>query len=241
VLAVETLRTVVLGALEEISTKLPQLERLLHSKSPRRAWFLSAEAKAAMDDMIRKERVDLAEAKRKGWLPIFGASPAPGNLAAIDLVTQVHATLLGLEHEALTRLQVCPINRPDQPATDQLKDSLAGLVAAVDDTKWLADADADLSRLSDQLVRLLEGEGSTQLPSNCPYCGRRTLVAIHTEELIRCARDQQTGRLEQCVCPFPECPCKRSNHRHEWHRSQGGYHTLAELIREADRRRRDST
>jgi hypothetical protein len=86
------------------------------------------------------------------------------------------------------------------------------------------------------LSKAIDGEPSTRLPADCPYCGRRTLVVYHDQGVIRCER--AGGQV--CVCAAPDCPCRKGK-RHEWwrargHGSWGEWDMLARLLDRATAR-----
>lgn len=235
--------------LTTIANLAPLITALTDSRQ-RGLGFLTYEGKQIQDEMIRKDRDDLAErqrtARNQGLLPRDGfivgrgETRAAGNIVAISVEAQLHA---GLHHQArrlttaIARTGVCSLTRvPESATTTQLVAALRALVWQTTTTDPLDELTTDLEHLIDDAHRLIDGNDRTTLGADCPHCGRRTLVVYFADDLIRCDRDPKTGRYEPCTCRESICECKTRPQafRHEWHRAKhnkpNGWWALADRL-----------
>lgn len=219
-LEVETLRTVIMGNLTELSTLLDLTGDLVHGHQ-RGLGFLTADGREVLDDLMRRERADRLEHAKQG-IKASGASPAPGNITAWATNAEIHVELAGIHHQVMRRLHTAGVclawRTPRDPNPLVLMARLAVLISHTTNTGVLTDTDRALQSLVDRATRLVDGNDTKLHPDNCPHCGRRTLVVYFDPGVIRC----EPGKDDKpCICRDSYCPCKRKRHLHEWHRDKG--------------------
>lgn len=224
-LAVETLRTLIVAGLDELEGLLPLVTRL-YSTHQKGIGFLTVEARAVMDDTIRKER----EARHWNYVhsgvKITGDVPAPGNISAYAIVAEVSMVLTGIVSDLTRRLRragLCLIaGAPYEATPEQLMASTRLLVGMLTNVDTLDHVDRETARLVAMAKKLVDGDDKKKHPEPCPHCGRMTLVIYISQGVIRCEKDAETEKLERCLCNdsnSPYCPCRRNRtYRHEWFR-----------------------
>lgn len=234
----------------EFTTTLAPMVINLVDTHQRGLGFITYEGKQLQDQMIRRDREDLAKRQRQarylgrlpkdGFIVGRGESPAPGNVAGISAEAEIWATLSDLVRR-LVRDQatrgLCTLTRiPTEPTIEDLLAGLRSLVWQTPTMQLLETTRRDLEHLRETALALIDGNDRTVLGADCPHCERRTLVVYFKEDLIRCDRDPKSGRYEPCVCNDPVCGCKtgRGEFRHEWHRAKGtkpnGWWALADRL-----------
>lgn len=235
-LAVETLRTVIGSGLAKLEELMPHVEQLILTHQ-RGIGFMTVEAKAMQDEMLRKERAarfpkitgPLGTASFTRPTSVIAASgerPAPGNISAYSIRAEVAMRLGEVIHYLTRKLRdagVCMVDGvPREPTFAQLVEtllSLSGVLANVRTLEWVSQ---EIEQLVSKATRLVDGDDKKQHPKPCPHCGRMTLVIYISQGKIVCEKDPETGQFETCICNdanSPYCPCRRNRaHRHEWSR-----------------------
>lgn len=224
----------------------------LADTTQRHLGFMTAAAKEAQDQQVRKDKRDQKKRTREGAPAGHGETRAPGNLRAIDVNVQIWATvtdILRRLRQVHRRRGTVPIHRAPDPETATVVDllhHLAALVGDITETRILNAVLHDLEHAVELADTLIDGEDRVALHDPCPNCNRQTLVVTFVApkdadaaaaDIARCERDQHTGRFHPCVCPDPLCGCKvdATAFRHTWHRarpqsSSESWHHLATRI-----------
>lgn len=242
------------GALAEQLTTVANLVPLIAALTDTRQrglGFVTYEGKQIQDAMIREARADLTarirDARERNVLHLIepakrgaGQSPAPGNIVAVSVEANIHATLHHLIRQLVDGLAlngICTLTKvPEDANLYQLLSTMRALTWQSLDARLLGTVQRDLEDLIVDAHRLIDGNDRTVLAADCPHCGNRTLVVYFADDLIRCDRHPRTGRYEPCTCPDPLCECKARPRafRHEWHRSKGtkanGWWSLADRL-----------
>lgn len=228
----ETLRLLIVAALDELDLLVPLVSRLLDTRQVGLG-FATVEALRMQDEMLRKERAARYPGRHKRPvgqtfmrpLSIINASgdrPAPGNLSAHAVLTDVHFVLGNLGRHIATRLReagVCLVTGlPTEPTLGEMTEALRRLVAVLANPSALDNVAREVERLVAQAKRVVDGDDKVKHPDACPHCGRQTLVVNLTRGVIRCDEDPVTGQLEPCRCKDAYCSCRFGQDRHEWHR-----------------------
>lgn len=225
----EDLRAQAWASLTRLGGELATLESTL--EPTRRASDLRVindEEKADLDAMLRKEKSERIEALTKhGGVEATGHIAAPARMRSVDAMAQVHAQLVGLERKVYTPW-LCLL-AGQHPTTRGRALRLRGFVNHLDSAELLAEIDHDAADLTDLVKRAIDGEMTTKLDADCPFCGRRSLVVYHEQGFIRCDRP----RNADCLCGTDGCVCTRGR-RHEWHRNRGQWDTLARMLQRRD-------
>ncbi len=234
----DDLQTSIGSLITEFTTELAQLVVNLTTTRQRGLGFATHQAKEAQDAALRAERADLVElldqALARGVLPSSGfttgtgESPAPGNLAGINVEAEIWVGLTHLVRQLVrdqARRGICTLTRiPTEPLIGDLLVGLRALVWQTPNMPLLHAVHRDLTKLRDTTLALVDGNDRIELKAPCPHCDNPTLVVYFRDDLIRCDRHPKTGRYETCTCSDPLCECKARPiaFRHEWHRSHGG-------------------
>lgn len=235
----EDLQVLISTALTDLVNVLPKLRELVGGHQ-RGLGFLTPDAAAVMDDLVRTERRDRLYHAQQG-IKVTGESPAPGNLQAWTLLAEIDLTLGHLVRRITTQMSragICPYlphRRTGEPDTGDLIRTLRQLTWYVTRNRLLELTFRDVEDLVARADRVLDGDDKARLDAPCPHCERNTLVAYFNDGVIRCDRDPKSGRFEDCVCPDPMCDCKsRPHYRHQWFRDLGtapnGWWKLADRL-----------
>lgn len=252
-LAIETMQTVLAGSLQDLGRELSVLRELAGATKVRSRGFMSGQARMAADAVIRKERdEDAAVTAHNRSLPIppnplpkMGASPAPSNVSALELLTAVHSELIGTDIGARRRLRLhdkvllATLARrryTTEPTDRHFIAHLIDLTSRVHDLTWLEQTTHAIDGLRNGVRRYVYGEATKRLDAHCPWCGQKSLMMLRDKGVIVCGRSHDHGRYEPCICPFQHCDCKTTWHRHTW-TGEPGFKKLIKQIRDADRQR----
>jgi hypothetical protein len=240
-LEVTALRAVISGALVALSVEMVLLNALAMAPRQEKNYLLSPDALRQQDEMLSKSRKDLLLARTRGFNPaVISRPPAP--VTILDLLAQIHASLVHHETRAWRILRAVPARSRRMDLTDQQRlTALETAVANVRDVAWLSDVEADLQRLVQASKDLLDGEQKSMMDAPCPHCGRMTLVIHKGTGLVRCEADPKTGHRETCLCSVgaiahtheldDSCGCTHGR-RHQWKRADGGWDRLARLLQQ---------
>lgn len=201
--------------------------------------FLTVEAAAAMDDLLRTEKADRYRHRVDG-IKVLGNAPSPGSIAAFSLLAEWRRLLVDTENDTVKRLEratglvgAAPTGRDSD--VDRFM-RVAELLAATTHRPLLGRVHRDLVDLATRMTRCIDGNQLMAAPVNCPWCRRNTLVIDLEAGTATCGRDRDTYRLEECLCTHSWCGCTTTGARHVWHRSKGhqadGWQTLASLTRD---------
>lgn len=242
------------GLRYDVMTALGQVEPLaeliahLADSHQRGLGFLTPAARAAMDAQHaadRRDRTTQADRADIGldWLnrdrdvTPTGHIRAAGTTTALSIDADMTFTFRDLIRTTLAWLYrvngLCVLGgTPERPTVAQLVARLRVLVIHCTDPDPLLRIYREATRLFRDASQYIDGDDSTRLREDCPFCGRRTLVLLYQDDpaggriphLVRCDRDQQTGRYAPCRCPDEVCECKTRpvEHRHEWVRTIPG-------------------
>ena len=185
------------------------------------------------------ERADRVSILKAGAVP-SGSVPAPANLAAIDARAQIadHLDALAWTVSSTLRLAGQPAYRPggSDKRTGRVTgalDYLAGSLELVEDDEVITDAHSRLVD-ADELARAISGVGLDQKPihSECPACGRRSLVSETSSPNYR--EWSITCTAPNCRCQGRDCRCRiwrrTPGARHAW--LQASWEMLAALLDE---------
>lgn len=159
-------------------------------------------------------------------------SVAPGNMTSWALEADVEMTLRHLLRFVLRHQAAPPGPVPTEETTEQLIGRIRGTFMRISDLRIATAVVVDLEVLAGTCGRVLFGEDRTDLPSPCPYCGRRSLVVYLQTGVIRCERPRDAdGRTPTCRCvgrhDVDEQPCAcrtQPRFEHHWLRDRSGNH-----------------
>lgn len=217
------LRVLIDQALTELQALLPLLGDLVDTRQ-RGLGFITATGRQALDKQVRKEH-EARLPNLKAGVVITGDVPAPVNIAAVSLSGEIQTQLAHLTARLRRRMAevgICPATRPpvgERPSTRQIIADARTVVRLVGSKKLLLEVARITQALTDQSRNFVHGSDRIEGGQVCPHCGRRSLVTYLTDGIVRCEKDPQTGREEDCVCRDSYCECKVRNYRHEWYRN----------------------
>jgi hypothetical protein len=159
-------------------------------------------------------------------------SAAPGNMTSWALEVDVEMTLRHLVRFVVHRLPLLAGDVPANETTEQLIGRVRVMFMRIRDLRIATAVAVDLEVLAGTCQRVLFGEDRTELPSPCPYCGRRSLVVYLETGVIRCERPRDpSGRAPTCHCAGRHdvddqpCACRtQARFEHHWLRDRSGNH-----------------
>jgi hypothetical protein len=227
------LRALIAVALADLVALVPRVRRFIaHPEDTHQATgsFLTVEARAYMDDLVRSERLDRHRNLLEG-IKVTGEVPAPVGVAASSIVAETETYLADAVHRLTTKLHaagVCALVEHENHSTtleargsvDELAVRLRGLVDMVGNPTRLIPIHRTLEDLVTRARRAAEGPDTAALPDPCPHCGRMSLLVHLSAGITRCERDTTSSQRHPCRCTEPYCPCTRDrDYRHEWSRA----------------------